>query len=128
MSKFPKWMLNAPEPIEDRRKLSGYEMVGWLGAIKINAIDYWIGNRRTDVQVTMLKKQIDRIPNDDDLYNELIDDPDLKIEMLAKNIIKNGLRTPIIVSNDKVLLDGNRRYLAHKSITEEWHCRTKSRI
>lgn len=117
-SSYPDWMLDYPEPQEERRKLSGYVMEGWLGMVPLETIQYWVKNRRTDVQATRLRDRIHRVPTDDDLYNELIGDPDLDIERLAKDILKNGLRHSIIISADKTLLDGNRRYLAHRWIIQ----------
>ena len=117
-SSYPDWVLGHPKPREEHRKLSGYEMEGWLCEVPVEEVQYWVDNRRTDIQVTRLKQQISRVPDDGELYDWLVNDPDLEIEALAKNILKNGLRVPVVISYDKELLDGNRRYLAHRWIVQ----------
>src|SRR5690349_6179349 len=114
---YPTWMLDNPDPEDHMRILSGYPMYGWLGVVQLENIEYWVDNRRTDRQLTQLKNSIHTVPNSDMLYDALKDDPELEIERLARDIIKNQLREPIILSYDKVLLDGNRQYLAHRWIS-----------
>ena len=107
----PTW-LHASK--KEKRNFSGLELDGWIGEVNVKEISYWIENRRTDVRVKRWKDEFRRVPTDDELYELFITDPDLAIEPLAKNILLVGLRQPLIVSYDKLLLDGNRRYLAHR--------------
>jgi hypothetical protein len=97
-------------------------MEGWNGQIKLEDIGYWVNNRRTDVQITQLKKQLglrtNQVPDNDQLFEWLEGDPELDVERLARDILFNGLRQQLIISYDNVLLDGNRRYLAHRWIAE----------
>ncbi len=114
----PKWMLKHPKPELEERKLSGVTMKGWIGEVRVRDINAFVNNRRTDRQVAILRKKIERVPTDEDLFEFFKDDPDLDIERLAENIIQNGLRVPLVISHDKVLLDGNRRYFAHRWIAK----------
>jgi hypothetical protein len=111
----PKWM---SKPREEERKLSGVPMKGWIGEVRVSDIRAFVDNRRTDRQVAILRKKLQRVPTDAELFEFFKDDPDLEIERLAENIIQNGLRVPLVISYDKVLLDGNRRYFAHRWIVK----------
>jgi len=116
--RWPSWMEHSPEPEEETRWFSGMEIKGWKGSVPLEQIRYWVGNRRTDSQVARLQRENNEVPNDDLLYDRFEKDPDLAIESLARNIIQNGLRERVVLSGDKKLLDGNRRYLAHRWIAK----------
>lgn len=116
LSPAPDWMLETPKPQIEVRTLSGVQMAGYYGRIRLTDVEYFIDNRRTERQVTGMRRRINGTPANGQLVDALIDDPDLDIERLARNIIENGLRVPIILSAGRKLLDGNRRYLAHRWI------------
>lgn len=115
----PNWLLPQPIPREEVRILSGRAVYGWAGRIDVNDIRYYEQNRRTEASLANLRRK-QKQPNLDDymMYKALVDDPELDIENLARDILLNGLRTPLILSYNKELLDGNRRYLAHRWIAE----------
>lgn len=116
LSPPPDWMMQTPTPQVEFRTLSGVRMAGYIGRIDLTNVEYYIDNRRTERQVTGMRRRISGVPSNGQLVDALIDDPDLDIERLARNIIENGLRVPIVLSASKKLLDGNRRYLAHRWI------------
>lgn len=118
----PNWMLSDPKPWIEARTLNGVRMEGFRGKVRLQDIGYWIDNRRTDMQIALLKKSrklgVNEVPSDDDLYDFFEQDPELDIERLARDILLNELRNPIVISYDNTLLDGNRRYLAHRWIAK----------
>lgn len=118
----PNWMLqkgesSAPQaPTVETRIFRGNRMTGWLGYVRIKDVKYWDENRRTDLQIMRLKHEHRGQLTNDQMVDALIDDPDLDIKRLAEDILLNELRQPLVLSNEGELLDGNRRYLAHKWI------------
>lgn len=118
----PNWMLPNPKPTLEARILSGVRMEGFRGKIRLQDIGYWVDNRRTDMQIARLKRSrkvgVNTVPSDAELYDFFEKDPELDIERLARDILLNELRNPIVISYDNMLLDGNRRYLAHRWIAK----------
>jgi hypothetical protein len=116
---WPNWMSNdEPESQESVRYFNGNRIEGWNGIVPLKQIHYWMENERTDVQLLRLQKELKAVPDDDQLFDYFEKDPQLAIESLAKNILQNGLRERIVIASDKTLLDGNRRYLAHRWIAK----------
>jgi hypothetical protein len=117
--KSPAWMKKTPAPKLEERVLSGFRMKGWLGDVPLDEIRAYLDNRRTDKQVGILRRTVGKaVPSDDELFEFLKDDPELEIQSLANDIVLNGLREPVVISYDRVLLDGNRRYFAHRWISK----------
>jgi len=116
----PDWMKSNPAPVLEYRTLSGYQLAGYSGYVDLDGIKYNAHNRRTERQLTKLRQTYGNGTDEQQLLelliNQLLDDPELDVERLANNVVQNGLRTPLILSSDEVLLDGNRRYLAHRWI------------
>lgn len=104
------------DPTIESRVFHQERMGGWLGYVRLADIEYWTENRRTDIQIDRL--QASTLLSNDQIVDLLLMDPDLDIKSLAQNILLNELRQPLVISYDRELLDGNRRYLAHKWIEQ----------
>lgn len=135
-AKPPEWMLPDPEPRQELRKFNEEEFIGWEGRVYIDTLKGWVDNPRIDIPVDLWKeKHANRDPNNDELLEimidvsvgdgtgeeEEIDEDDVdtrrsrknKLLELAKSIRLNGVRVPLIVTHDRRILDGNRRYYAN---------------
>ncbi len=113
--KQPTWVARQPTPTVEERNVNGSPMKGWICQVDLQKIHAYLDNRRTESQVAELRKlKALKVPSDDELFEYIKDDPSLEIEQLAKDIMRDGLRVPVIISYDGVLLDGNRRYFAHR--------------
>lgn len=91
----------------------------WEGRVKVDSISGWVENPRIDLE---RKKYLSKIGQRDLSQNDIFDlmknDPEVKLKELRDDIIKNGLREPITLSHSGKLLDGNRRYFAIKFALE----------
>lgn len=90
--------------------------------VHINEIKFWRENARNILDFNLLTtqegKELDKIP-ERKIINFLSSQPRLKLDKLAESIKKNGVRVPLIILQDGILLDGNRRYFACKLIQYE---------
>lgn len=109
----PIFMLDKPEPILKHRLFNGRKYMVWEGKVKLRNIKGWVDNPRID----LAKKVIhDRVGNRELTQNEIFElmksEPEFRLKELRDDIMKNGLRTPITLSFEGKLLDGNRRFFA----------------
>ena len=136
--KQPQWMLRQPKPALEARMFNSKEISGWLGRAKLDDLVGWIDNPRIDTPVENWKDEhAGRVPEDDDLMNIMLDisvedsrDDDDKDEgesrqsrrnkllELAENIRLNGIRVPLVITYDKRIIDGNRRYFATRYLQD----------
>jgi len=83
--------------------------------VKFEDIVFWPENCRTILAFDILEAQNGKpllhIPLDE-ISDFLAQRPDLQLIDLANSIRRNGVRVPLIVLDDGILLDGNRRYFA----------------
>jgi hypothetical protein len=114
--KAPSWMAKNPKPVLVPQRFHDRELHVWKGEVDVNDIEGWIGNPRTELLRDEFSEQFAREPTNDEMCQLVLADEDekegLKIKELAANIRKNGVRTPIVLTFKKKLLDGNRRYYA----------------
>ena len=84
--------------------------------LKFADIEFWQDNLRTMLAFDVLKSATSE--SLDELSLEKVtaflahDRPELKLGDLARSISANGVRVPLIVLDDRTLLDGNRRFFA----------------
>jgi hypothetical protein len=128
---IPIWMESNPSPQLEERMFNGRKLLGYRGVALISKFQGWLDNPRTLVPVESFRQQRFRDPNDDELLdimleiserdkaNEENEDSEYETSkrknellQLANNIRLNGIRTPLIVTFDTRILDGNRRYFA----------------
>lgn len=111
--KIPTFLLGKPEPLQKMHRYNGRQLQVWEGRAKISEIKGWAENPRIDLAKRTLQQAIgSRALTQDELYDLMKRDPDVKLAALRDDIMKNGLRQPITLSFEGKLLDGNRRFFA----------------
>ncbi|WP_373085439.1 ParB N-terminal domain-containing protein [Sneathiella sp.] len=113
MTSKPLFFKEKPEPIIKQRLYNGRKLVVWDGKVKISAIQGWVENPRIELAKKKLISKIgDRELSQDEIFDLMKNDAEVKLKELRDDIIKNGLREPLTLSHDGKLLDGNRRFFA----------------
>lgn len=119
MNKKPPFLLEKPEPILRARLYNGRRLQVWEGRAKVSKIKGWAENPRIDLAKRSLQQAVGaRVLQQDELYDLMKKDSEVKLAALRDDIMKNGLREPITLSFDGKLLDGNRRFFAVRYILE----------
>ena len=115
MSELPAFVLKQPEPHIKQRLYNGRKILVWEGKVKIESIQGWVENPRIEIAKKKLVQKVgNRQLTQDEIFNLMKIDQDVKLGELRDDIIKNGLREPITLSFQGKLLDGNRRFFALK--------------
>jgi hypothetical protein len=113
MTAKPTFILDQPEPHVKQRLYNGRKLIVWEGKVRIDSIQGWVENPRIEIAK---KKLVQRVGNrqlaQDEIFDLMKNDPEVKLKDLRDDIIKNGLREPLTLSFSGKLLDGNRRYFA----------------
>ena len=113
MNKKPEFLLGKPEPILRARLYNGRRLQVWEGRAKMSEIKGWAENPRIDLAKRSLQEAVGaRVLQQDELYDLMKKDSEVKLAALRDDIMKNGLREPITLSFDGKILDGNRRFFA----------------
>lgn len=114
-SNFPSILETNPKPLSTLKSFHGRKIQIWDGVAKISKISGWVGNPRLDLELKRFRdSNAGRSPSDDEILNIMTSVKEFDIKTLADDIRDNGVRQPVIVSNDGRLLDGNRRYFASR--------------
>ena len=114
----PQILNKKPEAVLEIKSFHKARLPGWAGFVKIDKIQGWAWNRRIDLFTRKCEGQFGRPPTNDELYNFMLNEEDFHIKELAKSILYNGIKVPIILDMDGTLLDGNRRYIAARYAIE----------
>ena len=83
--------------------------------ISFSKIDFWPENYRTVLHFDILEAQKNKPVSKlslEEITDFLVGRPVLKLTDLASSIEKNGVKVPLIILCNGLLLDGNRRYFA----------------
>ena len=113
MTEKPAFFIDKPAPIIKQRLYNGRKLMVWDGKVKISAIQGWVENPRIELAKKRLISKIgDRQLTQDEIFDLMKNDSEVKLKELRDDIIKNGLRAPLTLSHDGKLLDGNRRFFA----------------
>jgi len=113
MTVKPDFFIDKPTPIIKQRLYNGRKLMVWDGKVKISAIQGWVENPRIELAKKKLISKIgDRQLSQDEIFDLMKNDAEVKLKELRDDIIKNGLREPLTLSHDGKLLDGNRRFFA----------------
>lgn len=115
----PKFLKNAettPEP----RMYHGEMIQLWKGEVAVSDIEGWVGNPRIEMAIEELR---DDIGGGQEITQKMVYDimksnRDVRLKDLRDDIIKNGLREPLMLSYAGKLIDGNRRFFAVKYALE----------
>lgn len=115
MTAQPRFLLDKPKPLIKQRLYNGRKINVWEGKIKVSSILGWVDNPRIELEKKKFLSQVgDRQLTQDEIFDLMKNDPEVKLKELRDDIIKNGLREPLALSFTGKLLDGNRRFFAVK--------------
>jgi hypothetical protein len=119
MGAHPDFLKNNPVPTPKQRLYNGQKLIVWEGKVQISSISGWIDNPRIELAKKRLSQTIGSRPlTQVEVFDLMKNDPDIKLNDLRNDILKNGLREPLTLSYDGKLLDGNRRFFAVKYALE----------
>lgn len=119
MTIHPKFMLDKPQPQIKQRLYNGRKINVWDGKVKVSSITGWVDNPRIELEKKKYLSQVGGRPlTQDEIFDLMKNDPEVKLKELRDDIIKNGLREPLTLSFTGKLLDGNRRFFAVKYALE----------
>ncbi|MBL8714277.1 MAG: hypothetical protein JNM12_15405 [Alphaproteobacteria bacterium] len=114
-SKRPKLLLEKPDPQIKNRLYNGRNLIVWEGYVKVSSVQGWVDNPRIDIAKKKLKEKLgDRDLTQEEIFELMKTDEEVRLSELRDDILKNGLREPLTLSFDGKLLDGNRRFFAVK--------------
>lgn len=112
--KAPTWLKN---PVASTAYFHDVEVEVYEGITEVRNINLWRENYRTLLDLQQLqeirKRKLGEL-KDEDIIEYIFRQGLHKISDLAKSIKFNGVRVPLILSYEKDLIDGNRRFLACK--------------
>lgn len=115
METKPNFLLNKPEPKIRQRLYNGRKLMVWDGKVKIQSIKGWVDNPRIELAKKKMQQLVgERELAQDEIFDLMKNDPEVKLKELRDDIVKNGLREPLTLSHAGKLLDGNRRFFAIK--------------
>jgi hypothetical protein len=119
MTNHPDFLSDKPAPHIKQRLYNGRKLVVWEGKVKISSVHGWIENPRIELAKKKLASKVgNRQLTQDEIFDLMKNDPEIKLKDLRDDIIKNGLREPLTLSFTGKLLDGNRRFFALKYALE----------
>lgn len=121
MSKnVPSFFEKEPEPKPVQRKYHGEVMQMWRGQIAISSIQGWVDNPRIEMEIQRQQSDIGagQEITQEMVYEIMKNDRAVKLKDLRDDILKNGLREPLVLSFNGELIDGNRRFFAIKYALE----------
>ncbi len=115
MSAKPLFLLDAPTPQIKHRLFKGRRIIVWEGKVKISAIDGWLDNPRIELAKKKFLSRVGGRPlTQDEIFDLMKNELEVKLKDLRDDILENGLREPLVLSYNGKLLDGNRRFFAIK--------------
>jgi hypothetical protein len=115
----PSFLLDKPTPQIKQRLYNGRKIMVWEGKVKVPSIQGWVENPRIELaKKTFLEKVGDRPLTQEEIFDLMKNDPEVRLRELRDDIMKNGLREPLTLSFKGKLLDGNRRFFALKYVLE----------
>lgn len=118
-SQKPHFLLEKPSPQIKQRLYNGRHIIVWEGKVKISNIQGWVENPRIDLAKRSLQEKVgNRDLSQEEIFDLMKKDAEVRLKELRDDIIKNGLREPLTLSFEGKLLDGNRRFFAVKYALE----------
>lgn len=116
----PVFLLKKPlAPQIKQRQYNGRKLLVWEGRTKLASINGWVDNPRIELATKGLREKIGSRPlTQDEVYELMKGEPDVRLKELRDDILQNGLRVPLTLSHTGKLLDGNRRFFALKFALE----------
>ena len=109
----PKWL---DSPVPDTISVHDEEVEVYKGLVLIEGIKLFRENNRTTLDLQHLLEELGKTNTEDlsdkDIIDYIFKQGLHKISDLAGSIRKNGVRVPLVLTYEKKLIDGNRRFLA----------------
>jgi len=120
MTTQPSFLLTVPEAPKIRQRLyNGRKLMVWDGKVKMSSIQGWVDNPRIELARKTMQEKIGNRPlTQEEVFELMKNESEIKLRDLRDDIIKNGLREPLTLSFKGKLLDGNRRFFALKYALE----------
>lgn len=113
MANAKSLLQNNPKPSLRQRPFHGRKLQVWEGCVRFDKVTGWVDNPRIRLACQSKKSQVgNRKLTQDEVYEIMKVDPEVKLAVLRDDILQNGLREPIVLSDSGRLLDGNRRFFA----------------
>lgn len=110
----------SPAPAKKMRPFHGRKLLIWEGLVRYEKISGWVENPRIQLSCRRKKAQVgDRELTQDEVFEVMKMDSDVRLDVLRDDILKNGLREPLVLSSSGRLLDGNRRFFAIRYVLEQ---------
>lgn len=116
---IPPILEKKPMPEIVTRLYHGREVPMWEGEVKIAKIEGWVENPRITLIRERWEREYDRPPDQDEIFDLMKKDKDIKLDLLRIDILRNGLRKPLVLTHQGQLLDGNRRFFAIRAALEK---------
>ena len=119
MSKHPKFLKNVQPEEPVQRYYHGKPVQLWKGEVHFSDVRGWADNPRIHLEMQQWRaEQGGGEISQDQLYALMRNTKEVHLRDLQQDIIKNGLREPIVLSFEGRLIDGNRRFFAIRSAIE----------
>lgn len=119
MTTSPALLIEKPKPHIKQRLYNGRKLMVWEGKVHISSIQGWCDNPRIELIKKDFSSRVGNRPiTQDEIFDLMKNDPEVKLKELRDDILKNGLREPLTLSFNGTLLDGNRRFFAVKFALE----------
>ena len=119
MSTVPSFLEKTPTPRHIQRLYHGRNILVWEGKVKVAAVEGWVNNPRIELSRRERKNQVgNRELTQEEVFDLMKNDSDVKLKELRDDILTNGLREPIVLTFTGKLLDGNRRFFSVKYALE----------
>jgi hypothetical protein len=117
--KKPLFLCGKPLPQLKQRLYNGRKMLMWEGKVKISDVKGWVDNPRIELgKKSLMEKLGNRELSQDEIFELMKNDSEMRLKELRDDILKNGLREALTLSYQGKLLDGNRRFFAVKYALE----------
>lgn len=115
----PDFVKNKQSTRIEQRLYNGRRIAVIVAKVKLDDIAGWVDNPRIDLAKKELQSQVgNRDLTQEEIFKLMKEDPEVKLNVLRDDLIKNGLREPLTLSFHGKLLDGNRRFFALKYVLE----------
>ena len=90
MTDKPDFLLDQPQPHIKQRLYNGRKLIVWEGKVNIERIQGWVENPRIEIAKKKLLQRIGNRPlTQDEIFDLMKNDPDVKLGDLRDDIIKN---------------------------------------
>jgi len=95
----PSFLSTSAAPVVKQRLYYGRRLAVWEGKVNISSIQGWVGNPRIELaKKTMQEKIGHRDLTQDEVFELMKNDPEVKLKELRDDILNNGLREPLTLS------------------------------